>query len=210
MATLVSRTENTASALARRMSQARDEVDAAADAVAVDGGDHGLRAVGHRRDRSLHALDARPGRPRPATAIEGGPSPVAVRSSPVARAVAAGEQAGHGLEVEADAEMRTAGRDHHGPDVACRPTARSWPRGRSSQKAGPMALRASGRSSHTVATWPSRSMLSTSRSGIATSLRPPVAPVRRPRRCAGRHARQDARPRVACAAAPVPFERGRP
>ena len=29
-----------------------------------------------------------------------------------------------------------------------------------------MALRASGRSSHTVATWPSRSMLSTSRSGI--------------------------------------------
>ena len=39
---------------------------------------------------------------------------------------------------------------------------RPWPRGRSSQKAGPMALRFSGRSSHSVATWPSTSMVRTS------------------------------------------------
>ena len=74
-------------------------------------------------------------------------------SSPAAsvRAVAAGEEAGHGLQVEPDAEMGTARRDDHGPDGGVGASS-AMATGRSSQKAGPMALRASGRSSHRVAT----------------------------------------------------------
>ena len=92
MATLASRTENRASALARRMSQAAIEVDAAADAVAVDGGDDRHRAVGHRGDRGLEAQDLRPGPAAARAAIDGrAPSPaaggpaspdMAIRSSP--------------------------------------------------------------------------------------------------------------------------------
>ena len=59
---------------------------------------------------------------------------------------------GHGHQVQPDAEVGPSGRDDHRPDLRVRRRWRAMARGRSDQKAGPRALRFSGRSSHRVAT----------------------------------------------------------
>ena len=98
----------------------RDDVDATPDAVAVDGGDDRLRALGHRAvteacmrrtpRRAVTARDAMDG---------GGCRPVAAgRHRPRPRPP--GEHARHGLEVEADAEVRPACRQDDGAHGAVR------------------------------------------------------------------------------------------
>ena len=123
-----------------------DEVDTAADAVPVDGGDDRHRAVGHRGDRGLEAQDLGPGRPgagghaRAARRLPRSGGPADVRPWP-----------------PGPDRPRSGGPGPRRPRPG-RPGRRRWramARGRSAQKAGPMALRFSGRSSQRVATWPS-------------------------------------------------------
>ena len=126
----------------------RDEVDAAADAVAVHGGDHRLGAARHRGDGVLqpeHLGRGRPGPGPPWTGRRAGAATAGVVAHP------AGERAPHRLEVEPDREVRPLRRDHHGPHRGSSLTA-AMARGRSRQRSIPMALRASARSSHKVAT----------------------------------------------------------
>ena len=86
-----------------------DEVHAAADAVAVDGGDDGLRAAA---TAVMAACSRRtsPGRPGPGGHGRGRPRPRPAGAG----LAAAGEHAPHRLQVEAHREVRPLGRHDHG------------------------------------------------------------------------------------------------
>ena len=71
--------------------------------------------------------------------------------SPAAPPLSAGEHAAHGLQVEADGEVRPLGRDDDGPHTRVSGQRVHGPR-QVPPQVHPMALRASGRSSHKVAT----------------------------------------------------------
>src|SRR6185369_14437840 len=74
-----------------------DEIDAAADAPAVDGGDDRLRTVGDGRDRPLEPRDL---------------AQRAHALSRAARLAAAGHRAAHRLQVEPDREVRATRGQH--------------------------------------------------------------------------------------------------
>ena len=121
-----------------------DEVDAAADAVAVHGGDHRLRALRDRRDGGLE----------PEYLVAGVPGPGRQEASRRRR-----RRAGATARQELPMALRSRPTEKCGPWAATTTTRTSWSsptaamaRGRSRHSSGPMALRASGRSSHTVAT----------------------------------------------------------
>ena len=125
----------------------RDEVDAATDAVAVHGGDDRLGAARHRGDGVLElehvgAGAAGPGRHGRggAAPLVAGPPPPPVSMPPMALRSRPTEKCG---PLAATTTARTA---------ASAPTARPWPGAGPATGPSPMALRASGRSSHTVAT----------------------------------------------------------
>lgn len=83
-----------------------DEVHAATDAPAVDGGDRRGAAVGHRGDRLLHALElAVELHPRPGRDLAG---------HRTADGVA------HGDQVQTVAEVAAGSGQHDGPDVGIR------------------------------------------------------------------------------------------
>ena len=132
----------------------RDEVDAAADAVAVHGRDDRLRALRPRRRWRPAGAAPRCGRCGP-----GRPWRAMRRSPPPVLAPAASRP---------PMALRSSPTEKWGPRAATTTTRTSvsslttcMARGRSRQRSGPMALRASGRSSHTVATASCCSMLRT-------------------------------------------------
>ena len=132
-----------------------DEVDAAADAVAVHGGDDRLGAACHGGDgvlqaEHLGAAAAGPGR-------HGAPDDPRRRRRRRPRR----QHAAHRLEVEADGEVRPLGRHDDDPHAGVVRRAPPWPGAGPATGPCPMALRASGRSSHRVATASSCSMRST-------------------------------------------------
>ena len=123
MATLVSRTEKTASVLASRMSQAASEVDPTTDAVPVDGGDDRHRAVGHRVTEAWRRRISAPRRPGPGCHRRWRAVVGAGRSG----------QAGHGHQVQSDARSGAPGPPPPPPGPRGRRRWRPWPRGRSDQ-----------------------------------------------------------------------------
>ena len=140
--------EDWASALARRMSQAAmrstpPPMQQPCTAAITGTGQSATAVTESCRRTDLGPLTRRPGR-RPR---DGGRRPL--------RRPPGTEHGGHGHQVEPHGEVGAPGRRPPRPGRPVRPRWRPWPRGRSAQKAGPMALRFSGRSSHRVATWPS-------------------------------------------------------
>ena len=93
----------------------RDEVDPAADAVPVDGGDDRLGALGDGRDGGLEAQDVAAGLAGPSGHAT---APASRRPHrPHRRPAVPAQHAPHRLEVQADREVRPPGRHHDHPHV---------------------------------------------------------------------------------------------
>ena len=152
MATFASRTENWASALARRMSQAAirstpPPMQQPWMAAMTGTGQSATEVIeACRRMISARALGGPGGR-------RGRGCRRAPRRAPA--------DPRHGDQVEPDARSGALGRHDDGPHLAVGSEGGHGHR-QVVQNAGPMALRFSARSSHRVATWPSTSMERTS------------------------------------------------